>query len=476
MNEVFGKMSSSSSAEPVVEEKKTKEEGKSKNNKDGEKHSNDIPDVKEALNEYFKLKRTYENKIMANKKKIINNSTLSNREKRSEYLKLKPKCINCQRPGGTIFKNISFKETDNEESYRQYNAQCGIIADPCNLDIKIQIGKYNFITEILDDLQNEIKNSKNEIIDDKNKLLFGYLKPNEVLEKFEDLKETISHYSSLYEIYLGNYNDVVDNKKEKTELQEAIIESYIQIQEVKNCIKKMNETNNVQYAQDAATIYSTILEPLFNKIRTLKYNETMVWNDDNLNTCNLIQTEYSISNLTYTSFKNKVAAYDVGLKAIQKKKPALIIESDESDKTVIPEPSKPVETSPTFADGGVKWNNPEYQKKWDRMPANLKEVLMTDEDWMKKFMYNLVYQKDIHYGYKFISPDKLLIPPRELPDGGYDFGVKIYNDEFNKLPESLKKTYMTFYSVKDGVKNYNMLRNAMDDLVAKAVGFNKGYF
>ena len=138
MNEVFGKMSSSSSAEPVVEEKKTKEEGKSKNNKDGEKHSNDIPDVKEALNEYFKLKRTYENKIMANKKKIINNSTLSNREKRSEYLKLKPKCINCQRPGGTIFKNISFKETDNEESYRQYNAQCGIIADPCNLDIKIQ--------------------------------------------------------------------------------------------------------------------------------------------------------------------------------------------------------------------------------------------------------------------------------------------------------------------------------------------------
>jgi ribosomal protein S14 len=68
-----------------------------------------IPDVKEALNEYFKLKLKYETQIKENKKKIINNQALSNREKRSEYLKLKPKCINCKRPSGTIFKTTFFE-------------------------------------------------------------------------------------------------------------------------------------------------------------------------------------------------------------------------------------------------------------------------------------------------------------------------------------------------------------------------------
>ena len=482
MNQVFGKRSNSSSDdEEVVEEKKSKMEAKSKKNKDEEKQLNVIPDVKDSLNEYFKLKRTYENKIMINKKKIINNSTLSNREKHSEYLKLKPKCINCQRPGGTIFKITGFKESDTEEAYRQYNAQCGIIADPCNLDIKIQIGKYELFTEILDNLQNEIKNTKNQIIDDKNKLLFGYLTSNEVLEKFEDLKETISNYSSLYEIYLRDYNNIVDNEKEKSELQEAITESYIQIQEVKNCIKKMNETNNLQYAHDAATIYTTIIQPLFNKIRTLKYNETMVWNEDNSNTCNLIQTQYSISNLTHTSFQNKVIAYNVGLRAMPKKKPGLIIES-ESD-----EPTKPnklikgvkdsvINAEPQNIDGSIIWNNNKYQEKWNIMPEKLKNALMTDNDWMNAFMFNLINQKDKNYGYTFIEPPKLKIPPQELSNGEYDFGVKIYNDEFKNLPSNLQKTYKTFYSVKDGIKNYIMLKNAMNDLVSKSVGFNKGFF
>ena len=63
-----------------------------------------VYDVKESLNEYFKLKQKYEAEIAANKKRIINNPTLSNREKRSEFMKLKPKCINCKRPGGSIFK------------------------------------------------------------------------------------------------------------------------------------------------------------------------------------------------------------------------------------------------------------------------------------------------------------------------------------------------------------------------------------
>ena len=106
----------------------------------------------------------------------MNNTKLSNREKRSEFLKLKPKCINCKRPGGTRFVTSFFDETDKEESYRQYKATCGIIADPCKLNITVQIGKTDSLPNLLNTIQEEINDIKNNIIDYKNKLLFGFLK------------------------------------------------------------------------------------------------------------------------------------------------------------------------------------------------------------------------------------------------------------------------------------------------------------
>jgi len=161
-----------------------------------------IHDVKETLNEYFKLKLQYETQIMSNKKKIMNNSSLSNREKRSEFLKLKPKCINCKRPGGTRFKTTYFKETDKDESHRQYKATCGIIADPCNLDITVQIGKVDLLPNLLNNIQDEIKERKNTVINNKNKLLFGCITTEDALSSFDSLKDDISFYTS------GNYINI----------------------------------------------------------------------------------------------------------------------------------------------------------------------------------------------------------------------------------------------------------------------------
>ena len=96
----------------------------------------EVISVKEALNEYFKLKLKYEDEITKEKKKLINNISLSKKEKRTEFLKFKPKCINCKKPGGTIFQTVFFQSTDTEDSNREYRARCGIVADPCNLDIK----------------------------------------------------------------------------------------------------------------------------------------------------------------------------------------------------------------------------------------------------------------------------------------------------------------------------------------------------
>lgn len=440
-----------------------------------------IADVKEALNDYFKLKLKYNNIIENFKKKIINNPLLSNKEKRSAYLQLKPKCINCSRPGGTKFQTIFFPENDKDEACREYRAQCGIISDPCNLDIRIQMGKVELLPNLLNSLQKEITDLKNTIIDDKNKLLFGYLTTEEALKNFDEIKENISYYSSLYEQYLRNYNLLVDNDETKEELNESITVSYIQINQIKDCIKKMNETNNVQYARDAVDIYDTILMPLLKKIRALKYNENMVWHNKDSNTCNLLQNKYSIQKLSYSSFTDKIISYNVGLEVKKKIKPALIIESSESSSSSSPIQVKEGEIpqdEPIYIDGGISWNINEYNKLWNSLSIKFKDALMTNNQWMKNFMFSCVNAKSKKIACTFVSPPDLKIPPNILPNGEVDFGVKIYNDEFKKLSPSTKETYMTLKSTnkETGANNYNLLIDAMNRLVAKEVEFNNGFF
>ena len=243
--------------------------------------SKTIHEVKETLNEYFKLKQKYESGILANKKKIMNNKDLSNREKRREFLKLKPKCINCKRPGGTIFKILFKEDDDNTDSYREYNASCGIIANPCDLKIKIQCGTTELFTDILQKMENDIKNIKNEIIDDKNKLLFGFIETEEAINRFEQSKELITMYTSYYDDYLTKYNSIFDNEDKKRQLEEETTNSYIQINLIKECIKKSDETGNNSFIRDAIQIYDTSLMPILNTIRNLKYSENYVYHNEN---------------------------------------------------------------------------------------------------------------------------------------------------------------------------------------------------
>jgi hypothetical protein len=385
----------------------------------------DLPNVKDALNEYFILKLKYEKEIMKNKKTIIQNNKLSKREKRSEYLKLKPKCINCGRPGGTKFENVYVPYDDKIDSHRQYSATCGIIADPCNLRIKIEVGRVDLLPTLLDEMQEWIKNSKNDIIDNKNKLLFGYLNSEEVLSKFEDLQGDFSTYNSLYEQYLETYNKLVDNEEKKRELNESITESFKKIDEIKECIKKMNEENKVEYAKDAVTIYTSILQPLLRKIQTLKYNENMIYHNRHTKTCDLIQNRYSIENLSYTLSDDKVIYFEKGLNPSRKVAPEKVIINNE----------------PIYGKDDISWSNPEYTQLWNELPSRLKNALRTNPEWMKEFMANCIIDSENNKPCTIIPPKDLIVPPELMPNGQYNFGVKIYNDVFNNLPKPTQENY-----------------------------------
>jgi hypothetical protein len=104
--------------------------------------------VNDAFNEYYKLKNKYETNYNKDKQKIIKSKTMSWKEKRSEFKQLKPKCINCLRPVGTIF---SIKHSGNSnDDFRELKAICGSLTEPCTLNININAGvTYNIMDHIM---------------------------------------------------------------------------------------------------------------------------------------------------------------------------------------------------------------------------------------------------------------------------------------------------------------------------------------
>jgi len=466
----------------------------------------DIPSVKDALNEYFRLKEKFENEMNVNKRKIINNPTLSKREKRSEYLKLMPKCVNCKRPSkkGTIFSITFHPANDTSDSFRTFKSMCGNLADPCNLNIEVKIGMVDYLNKMIEDIRNEIKEAKNSIINDKNKLLFGLITTETALENFDTNKSYINDLTSIYESYLDQWNKKIDNPDKRIELDESLVLFYENVDKIKDCIKKMNENDDKQFAIDAANIYYTTVEPLMKKIRQLKYGENMVFNDDSTDTCRLIQRQISIQELAVGTSNDKVIAYDVGLKAkkVPKKKAYFIIESDSSSRDIIsdetgekeltikikepgqPKPIGEIEDEPIIGQGldGIDWSTEEYKYLWSKLPAALRNEFKSNIDWMNEFMHKCVNESKSHgpgwNGCQLTTPPNIVIPPRKMENGRYDFGVSIYNKAFNKLPTSLQETYLTFYKEDPQTKekNYNMFIDAMNRLVEKEVNFGRGFF
>jgi hypothetical protein len=289
-------------------------------------------DPNEALNEYFGLKQKFEKELSNFKKKIIGNNGLSKKEKRDQYLKFKPKCVNCKKPSkkGTIFSVEYRKNEDEVAGHRIYKCICGNLTDPCNLNIEISMGEYEPFDKSLQFVRNEITENKNNIIDDKNKLLFGLITSEQAIKNFDFHKNNISEYTNLYEALLDNYNKIVDNIDKKIELDDSTVIMYENIDKIKECITKMRQTNDEKFASDAAEIYVTVLYPLLVKIRNLKYNVNDVVFDEYYNIYRLIQEKNNIKNLLIPA-DDSVIHFDVGI-AKKKAKPIQIIVEDESSQ------------------------------------------------------------------------------------------------------------------------------------------------
>lgn len=440
--------------------------------------------ITDAFNEYYKLKNKYESDYNKDKQKIIKNKQMSWKEKRNQYKQLKPKCINCKRPVGTIFSIKRSGEANDD--FRELKAICGSLSEPCTLNININAGVTYNIMEHIKELEKDIENYKNEIIEYKNKMLFGYARSEIVVAKFDKIKEAINDTSFLLNINYEHMFDVVDNKITNENIVKLKEEVYILVNEIKISIKRFDSTGNVQFVRDSIDIYVNQMESKLKELLALKYKVNLVEFDDSEGVYRLIQKKTGIADLEDNYISPSVINFNYGeiyignnskkQRAITKPlmKKQLIIETSpldkENDDDIV------ITARPSYNDDGtITWDNPEYQAIWNKLTYRYKQILLNQDnkEWLLETMSKYVKNKKENKPFEFVTPNNLIFPPQILEDGKYDFGNEIYNVIFNKQEKSYQKILLTLYNERDGVKDYTMLVDALNNLIKQEVGFNK---
>lgn len=272
---------------------------------------NQNEEFQEAVNTFYTLKGQYDEEIEELRHKISKKSNLSNKEKRDEFKKLKPRCINCNRKVGTIFEVKYDKSTDG----RRAKAMCGDRVDPCPLDIELDLGN---ISNINDDLKKEeelVKDLKKKIIILKNDLLFGYTTTEKAVEEFEELKKDLSSATEMYEIILvSSISYYGDGPIQNEEMKKLELDIFNDIKQIKSYMSDFNRKKDVQYAQDAVTFMISQLTPKIISLRKIKYPIMTVDKSDKQ--CKLVQKrfDYSLTETNNAISEQGIINFKIGMK------------------------------------------------------------------------------------------------------------------------------------------------------------------
>lgn len=162
--------------------------------------------TKDAIEEYFKLKKKYEDKQQRNKRKILQDESLDKKTKRVALASLKTTCANCGKSGGTLF-------TEQNNTLR---ALC--LAQPkCNLNMNIYRGSYNSFFALYNLLNNRLDAVKTNIVKTKLDLLFGLTGEDTAIMQFEEYRTEFNSiekdmnelHTTLVSIIQNNRNNAI---------------------------------------------------------------------------------------------------------------------------------------------------------------------------------------------------------------------------------------------------------------------------
>lgn len=215
----------------------------------------------EALHDYFKLKKQYDDTVR-NERRAIYKSQPTKKMARTKVARYIPKCMNCKRPGGTVFT----------QKDRYYKAHCGVAQNPCALKISIFNGTYYDFHSTLYMVHDQVSVLKEEIIKHKLNTLFSYISNEESAKVFKELMEEFTYYSSEHTglVDLNNkyfYNDNIRNVM----IDKKMVKIYELIDSIKVLIDEYEKTNNSKLLETAIKIQVDELNPEIINVRNLRY-------------------------------------------------------------------------------------------------------------------------------------------------------------------------------------------------------------
>lgn len=241
-------------------------------------------EVLDAIDEYYKLKTKYDKSRDNEIKKYLNDGLLTKRQKREKFSRYEPKCVNCNRVGGTIFLNKK----------RILKAVCNV-SPPCKLDIEIQLGQYDTKYNVIQSQKNFRDEDQLNIIKTKLNLLFNFTTEQETIARFEELKEPFLDINKIYNSLLIDYLSIVENPTRQMNLNDGIISLYENIEELKRIYNEYKKDSKPEYIRDMVELYINKIQPNAERNRNLRYSYNSIYKEDNV--IHLVQKPYTIEQI-----------------------------------------------------------------------------------------------------------------------------------------------------------------------------------
>jgi len=245
-------------------------------------------DQLDAINKFYQLKGKYDEIIRRKKQKIINNDTLSMREKKRLWDSEKIKCINCKQPVGTFF---SVKN-------RRLLAQCGAMfsknqidpnVKPCKLNIDIQLATVTTMQETIKQFGEYKEKDKEEIIKTKLDLLFNFTSEEEAIKEFENKRDEFDEDVNTYNKYLELFIEVHNSVEKREKIKDLLKRKENLIKEIKDILKSKKDDDDelpsmeqdfiLAKVSDAVNVQVGQLEQVLEQLRNLKYEYYKVVED-----------------------------------------------------------------------------------------------------------------------------------------------------------------------------------------------------
>jgi hypothetical protein len=221
--------------------------------------------VKDAIEEYYVLKNKYESKNNQERRKILQQNKSKMAKKRS-LSAFNPTCIACGKVGGTLFR---------QEKTKLF-AVCSAVS-PCSLDIEIDRGQYEKITDLYKIVSENYQDSRSDIIKIKLDMLFGYINEEEASAIFFDKKEDFDESNRELQVFDTMFADIFQSKRNASDIAEI----KMNIEKIKGTISEFTQA----YHEDAGTpsivsdivqIYIKELYPEVKKLRSAVYQKNVI--------------------------------------------------------------------------------------------------------------------------------------------------------------------------------------------------------